>query len=123
MGNPGWTIDAIQSRDGELDSDRSFAALVVHLVSAITHSTAAEIIAETRSEARVSRARQISMYLAHTGLNWTQAYTGRVFGRDRSTVAHACKQVETMREDGLFDRRIGRLERWLRALPLEGSLL
>jgi hypothetical protein len=36
--------------------------------------------------------------------------TGRLFGRDRTTVAHACCVVEDRRDDPAFDRALDLLE-------------
>lgn len=99
------------------EADRLFAALVVHVVATATGMEPQAIFAPDRNGASAARARQIAMYLAHTGLDWTQARTGVAFGRDRSTVCHACARVEDLREDPAFDARLCGLEDWLRALP------
>src|SRR5690606_32899109 len=64
----------------------------------------------TRGRAKVAMARQVAMYLAHVscGLNLTEA--GELFGRDRTTAAHACHVVEAKRENADFDRAIQLLE-------------
>ncbi len=64
----------------------------------------------TRGRAKVAMARQVAMYLAHVscGLNLTEA--GELFGRDRTTAAHACHVVEARREDPDFDRALQLLE-------------
>jgi chromosomal replication initiation ATPase DnaA len=51
-----------------------------------------------------SRVRQIAMYVCHVVLRLTQTEVGRGFGRDRTTVAHACQVVEDMRDDMEFER-------------------
>jgi hypothetical protein len=68
-----------------------------------------------RGAARISYARQVALYLAHTtlGLNYTEA--GRLFGRDRSTAAHACRRIEDRREARRVDELVDRLERATRA--------
>jgi hypothetical protein len=43
----------------------------------------------TRGRAKVALARQVAMYLAHVVCGLTLTDTGRLFGRDRTTVAHA----------------------------------
>jgi chromosomal replication initiation ATPase DnaA len=57
------------------------------------------------------------MYLAHVhgGLSYTEI--GRLFARDRTTVAHACCVIEDRREDAAFDRAIGLLESVLHMRP------
>ena len=56
------------------------------------------------------------MYLAHVacGLSLTEA--GALFGRDRTTVSHACQVVEERREDPEFDRALQLLENVTRVL-------
>ena len=60
----------------------------------------------TRGVARTARARQVAMYLAHVACGLTLTDAGRLFGRDRTTVAHACLIVEDRRDDPLFDRAL-----------------
>jgi len=64
----------------------------------------------SRGRARVALARQVAMYLAHVACGLTLTDTGRLFGRDRTTVAHACGVVEDRRDDPLFDRALDLLE-------------
>lgn len=83
----------------------------------ITTSVAAEFgiaLADIESAARGSReaafARQIAMYLAHVGFGLGFTEIGKFFGRDRTTVAHACRVVEDRRDDVWFECRIAALE-------------
>jgi Bacterial dnaA protein helix-turn-helix len=64
----------------------------------------------TRGRAKVALARQVAMYLAHVVCGLTLTDTGRLFGRDRTTVAHACCVIEDRRDDPLFDRALDLLE-------------
>ena len=68
-----------------------------------------------RGGAELACARQVAMYLAHVagGLTFTQA--ARLYGRNRTTAAHACRQVEQRRDDPMFDRILDLLERCVRA--------
>ena len=66
-----------------------------------------------RGCAEASFARQVAMYLAHTRLGLPYAATGRLFGRDRTTARHACRQVEDRREDPRVDSLLDCLERAL----------
>jgi hypothetical protein len=70
----------------------------------------AELFRATRGKAPVALARQVAMYLTHgaCGLSFTDV--GLVFGRDRTTVAHACRVVEDRRDDPVFDRALELLE-------------
>ena len=65
---------------------------------------------------RLCHARQIAMYLCHVSLGMRHGEIGTVFGRDRSTVGHACHVVEDRRDDPSYDVLILRLERLIRDL-------
>lgn len=64
----------------------------------------------TRGRAKVALARQVAMYLAHVACGLSLTDTGRLFKRDRTTVAHACGVIEDRRDDPLFDRALDLLE-------------
>ncbi|MBN9259243.1 MAG: hypothetical protein J0I57_08215 [Hyphomicrobium sp.] len=64
----------------------------------------------TRGSSRVAFARQVAMYLAHVTFGLTLTTVGRAFGRDRTTVAHACALVEDARDNPDFDRTLELLE-------------
>jgi len=80
------------------------------LVAAATGLPEAALSARRRGPPRVARARQLAMYLAHVGFGATLSEIGRGFGRDRTTVAHACAAVEDRRDDPSFDRLVASLE-------------
>ena len=60
-----------------------------------------------------AHARQLAMYLAHTSLGLSLTDAGGFFGRDRTTVALACRAVETRRDDPRMDQIVHLLERAL----------
>src|SRR4051795_6897086 len=74
----------------------------------------AALFAPTRGAPRAAFARQIAMYLAHTGFELSLETIGRVFGRDRTTVSHACHVVEDGRDDIWLDCRLEALELFCR---------
>ena len=61
-------------------------------------------------------ARQIAMYLAHVGFGIPMAAIGKSFGRDRTTVVHACHLIEDRRDEARFDDLLDHLEQAARAL-------
>jgi chromosomal replication initiation ATPase DnaA len=61
-------------------------------------------------------ARQVAMYLAHVECGLSLTEVGRLFARDRTTVAHACGLVEDRRDEPAFDRALELLEGVLRLL-------
>lgn len=62
-------------------------------------------------------ARQVAMYLAHVVYELNHTHIANLFCKDRSTVSHACKVVEDSRDDEVFDRKLIRLENFLRQAP------
>lgn len=69
------------------------------------------LMAPSRGSPRVSLARQVAMYLCHVAFAMSFEAIGRAFGRDRTTVSHACRVIEDRRDDIWFDCRIAALER------------
>ena len=76
----------------------------------------------TRGRAKVALARQVAMYLAHVGCGLSLSETGRLFERDRTTVAHACGVIEDRRDDPIFDRALDLLEWAVPALTQRSTL-
>jgi chromosomal replication initiation ATPase DnaA len=70
-----------------------------------------------RGPAPVAFCRQVAMYLAHTRLGLSFSAAGAMFGRDRTTAAHACKTVEDCRDDPQFDATLEFLERAIDLWP------
>lgn len=60
--------------------------------------------------------RQISMYVCHVVLQISQSDIALAFGRDRSTVGHACHVVEDRRDEQAFDDFISAVERMVIAV-------
>ena len=68
------------------------------------------LYAPNRGPAAVALARQTAMYLAHVTCSQNQSDVGEAFGRDRTTVAHACMTIEDRRDDEAFDQRLQTME-------------
>ena len=64
----------------------------------------------------LQRRRQIAMYLAHTALGIRAGDVARLFGRDSTTVYHAFRQVEDLRDDPSVDGLLDAVETVLVAL-------
>ena len=54
------------------------------------------------------------MYLCHVVCDMSLRDVATEFGRDRTTVSHACHAIEDRRECPIFDRQVEHLERDLR---------
>jgi len=68
-----------------------------------------------RGDSRLSLARQTAMYLAHVVGQLTLNETATFFKRDRSTVSHACMNIEDRRDSPVFDLQLEYMEKRLRA--------
>jgi len=92
---------------------------VLRFVAAVRGVTTQQLLLPSRGEADVALARQLAMYLMHVVLERLYIEVGQFFGRDRTTVSHACALIEDLRDDPEFDAEVDRLERRL-AAPQEG---
>jgi len=101
----------------EAAGDRLRADYVIGLVSLVTGVPAEDIHAQDRRDARTSRARQLAMYLTYVAWQWPLCRIGAVFGRDRTTVGHACRRIEDMRDNRDMDATVEWLESCLHDLP------
>ncbi|MES2907445.1 MAG: helix-turn-helix domain-containing protein [Pseudomonadota bacterium] len=75
-----------------------------------------QLRSKTRGLARVARARQIAMYMAHVALGFSLSNLAKYFGRDRTTITHACNLIEDARDERRFDEQLNTLEEKLLAL-------
>ncbi len=91
-------------------------ALAVRLAASAAGVAASEVVTSGRSSRRVSTARQIGMYLAHTAAGLPLAKVAAYFGRDRTTAAYACRLIEDRRDDRKFDAELAELEDLLRTI-------
>jgi len=85
-------------------------------VAAVFAVDVSDLSAATRRSPRAAFARQVAMYLAHVVCGLSLTEVGALFGRDRTTVAHACEVVEDRRDDPNLDARLEHLERAVAAL-------
>ncbi|QND54166.1 chromosomal replication initiator DnaA [Phyllobacterium sp. 628] len=88
---------------------------VIDVLSTFFNVSGRDLRAHSRCSRPIARVRQVGMYVAHVTLELNMAEVGRAFGRDRSTVNHACQTIEDLREEPEFDRIIHTIENILRA--------
>ena len=86
------------------------AVAVMRLVAARLGVPAILLMHPSRCVAEIAEARQLAMYLMHVVFNRDYANTGRIFGRDRTTVAHACAAMEDKRDSARFDEMVSAME-------------
>ena len=114
-------IAAKESDTGVSDGFRSFskrqdeAAMemcecLIDIAAAFFSISSKYLRTSGRSSMAASRVRQVAMYIAHVVLGLTQTEVGRGFGRDRTTVTHACQVVEDLRDDLEFDQIVLKFE-------------
>jgi chromosomal replication initiation ATPase DnaA len=97
--------------------DRAAARLAADVASYALGVPVEEILDLRRGAAEAAFARQVAAYLCHVGLELSLGRIAAAFGRDRSTIAHACHAIEDRREDEQFDLWIAGLEAMLQQAP------
>ncbi len=84
---------------------------MIDIAAALFNVSGKAVRSPRRSTLGVSRVRQVAMYVAHVVLRVNMGDIGKAFGRDRTTVLHACQLIEDLRDDEAFDRIITTTER------------
>jgi chromosomal replication initiation ATPase DnaA len=97
--------------------DAAAAELAANVVSYALGVRADAIVDDARGCSQTAYARQLAMYLCHVAFELSLSRVASAFGRDRSTVAHACHAIEDRRDDDQFDHWIASLEAMMRAAP------
>lgn len=87
--------------------------LVAELFTMACERDLPEGVAQRRPRCHI---RQIAMYLTHVVLSVPYRTIASAFGRDRTTVKHACAVVEDRRDDTGYDRFVERCERCIQAV-------
>lgn len=101
---------------GEAEPSEDLLEIIDQAVAGAFEISAEALLMPSRGHARIALARQVAMYLAHVGCGLSFTEIGDLFGRDRTTVAHACSVVEQRRDDENFDHAVDLLEGILRVL-------
>lgn len=114
------TVPAIVPAGGKAEIFRGPAGtLPARILCGIVRQVTAEMLmlvgdrVQLRRDRRRSscHVRQIAMYVSHVVLQISLTDIGQVFGRDRTTVSHACNVVEDRRDDVAFDDFVAAVER------------
>lgn len=92
------------------DNEKPYRPIIDQAVAQVFSVNRIELSRSTRGQANVALARQVAMYIAHVACGLTFTEIGRMFARDRTTVAHACNVVEDRRDDRIFDAVMELLE-------------
>ncbi|SMC96898.1 helix-turn-helix domain-containing protein [Rhizobium sp. RU36D] len=94
----------------------SHCAAIWQMTEEMLALTAGDRAARRDRRRLACHARQIAMYVCHVVLRLSLSEIGRAFGRDRTTVGHACHVVEDRRDDPAFEAFVSALERVARRL-------
>lgn len=89
------------------------AGLAQVIAGQVYDISAAEMRGPTRGRPRAAHARQVAVVLARNVFGMSYRQLAEEFGRDRSTICHACNVIARMREENdEFDSTL----RWLESL-------
>lgn len=83
---------------------------VIDIAAAFFSVLGRDLRSPKRGQGDAGRVRQIAMYVANSVLGLSPTEIGRAFGRNHSTVVHACQLVERLRDDREFDAIVHRFE-------------
>ncbi|SNY92778.1 dnaA protein helix-turn-helix [Cohaesibacter sp. ES.047] len=92
--------------------------LVDQLVARTFRMPRSALHAGTRCRKSVAFARQVAMYLGHVCLSYPLKDIASHYGRDRTTVAYACRVVEDRREEEGVELLINSMESALETIML-----
>lgn len=104
-------------RSARREADEAIARLVAEAVAYACAVPFERVAAIGRGTREAAFARQMAMYLTHTLFGLTLSRTADAFGRDRTTVAHACQLIEDRREEPEIDAQLEALEDFLANTP------
>lgn len=125
MSCPVVSIGPPESVRIERGAESAACGIAELLVAAVYSVPVPALRAPRRGPACIAFARQVAMYLAHVTLEERLCVVAAHFGRDRSTVAHACARIEDERDEPALDRTLcgleAALQHWHRAGQGEGS--
>ena len=95
---------------------------VVKIVSEISKIPVELFFHRSRCKSQIADARQLAMYLLHVVVGKSMSEVGRFFGRDRTTVSHACTIIEDRRDDIKFETMVCQLEDRLEDILFETTM-
>ncbi len=97
-------------------SDRTVCRVVRQVVAELIMLSGDRVLVRRDRRRMACHVRQISMYVCHVALSMPQHEIAAAFGRDRTTVGHACHVVEDRRDDPFFDDFVSAIERIVTAV-------
>lgn len=113
-------MNATPGKPADLLREAAAARISESAISTMSQVSIGRMRQRSRGRSHVARARQTAMYLAHVAFGLSLTRVGVCFGRDRTTVRHACELTEDRRDDPACECGLAALEAGL--LALGGSL-
>lgn len=117
-------MDTLEDRNGSdgagaqgRDTDYARLLLAANVAAYATGTPIDAVMARGRGPASAALARQLAVYLAHVALEMSLSRIATALPRDRSTIGHACRRIEMLRDDPDTDEWIEALVEMLRAAP------
>ncbi len=108
-------LSVMQSGGGAFDRTepavRSVCRIVRQLVAELLALASDRQMRRRNGRRAAAHIRQIAMYVCHVALQISFVEIAAAFGRDRTTVSHACNAVEDRRDDCAFDDFVATVER------------
>ncbi|WP_343051716.1 helix-turn-helix domain-containing protein [Mycoplana rhizolycopersici] len=108
-------LSVMQSGGGAFDRTepavRSVCRIVRQLVAELLALASDRQMRRRNGRRAAAHVRQIAMYVCHVALQISFVEIAAAFGRDRTTVSHACNAVEDRRDDCAFDDFVATVER------------
>ena len=109
-------MNIIYGRGGEPARLTALARLTESAAAAMARLPVQSLRGPARGGRAVTRARQVAMYLAHVVFGLSFSRVGVCFGRDRTTVRHACRLIEDGRDDDASELGLPAIELGLLAM-------
>lgn len=125
-GQAGEGVPANPDDEAEIDAevDRPLTSerrLLCMIVRQLTQELLQAVGVDSDSGGRrrsAGHVRQVAMYVCHVAYSMPMGEVAQAFGRDRSTVGHACRMVEDRRDDAAYDGFVTIIERMASAVYL-----
>lgn len=114
----GGFVDESPAEERMLTPERRLLCMIVRqLTEELLRATGLENTEDPGRRA-MSHVRQVAMYVCHVAYSMPMGEVAEAFGRDRSTVGHACRMVEDRRDDRAYDTFVAIVERMASAVHL-----
>ena len=109
--------------DLDPEYDQKVGNLVLKLVSTLEKVAMVDLLSSSRGQSDICLARQMAMYLIHTVFSVPYHRVAIFLKRDRTTISHACRLVEDLRDNEEFDKRLETMENLLVSARALGEIV